>query len=199
MQNQRPSPDDANLWDEIGWLEAAATVFRGDHTALLARAPESRQQQTRSAPPSYWPRLTTAHGRSGGGDDTRRSHCRVAQADRHAEGRGGGVARRLHRRVVDAPGRELRRGGRAQDPPARRSPPHARACAESIWRPYVVETPIDYVTVRDHSYLAEPEDLEELGLNPRDYWQTGVGYVLDRRKDAMLIERLWSVRDPALR
>ena len=51
----------------------------------------------------------------------------------------------------------------------------------------------------DFPYLAYPADLRALGLDPDVYLKSlgsGVGWLLDREKDAALIERLQSMHLP---
>jgi hypothetical protein len=51
----------------------------------------------------------------------------------------------------------------------------------------------------DFPYLASPADLQALGLEPDVYLKSigdGAAWLLDRKKDAALIERLQSMREP---
>jgi hypothetical protein len=55
----------------------------------------------------------------------------------------------------------------------------------------------------DLPYLVDPRDLQALGIDPDVYFKFGsnkhnswAGWILDREKDAALIERLQSMRDP---
>jgi hypothetical protein len=48
-------------------------------------------------------------------------------------------------------------------------------------------------------YLVAPEDLEALGVDPDPYLRSGgggAGWMLDRKNDAALIERLQSMAEP---
>jgi hypothetical protein len=54
----------------------------------------------------------------------------------------------------------------------------------------------------DTPYLVDPNELEALGVDPEPYFKSGhssrggwAGYMLDRKKDAALIERLQSMHE----